>query len=158
MLQAGPLLAAHLRWIRSWLAMMALVLTSLIATSAQGTGITDGNRAKPTPTPAIAPNVKRWFDIDALSLATRYRIIRAANDVVTTNQEQYQVVARARFKFDSHGRYSITGGLFSGNTLTTSWNNTGLGTGKSQSNLYLKQLYFDASPLKSWRYRWADLA
>jgi hypothetical protein len=55
---------------------------------------------------------------------------------------------RAKFKFDRKGRYAVNAGLFSGNVINGGWNNTGLGTGKTQSNLFLKQLYFVAKPVK----------
>jgi len=98
--------------------------------------------------PVASQKVKRWFELDALTLTTRYRLIRTRNDVTTNNQQQYQVNARARFKFDRKSRYVVHAGLFSGNSINGGWNNTGIGTGKGQTNLYLKQLYFSAKPVK----------
>ena len=104
-------------------------------------------QAKPTPPTKIGPEVKRWLDIDALNLGTRYRYIALANGTAA-DQQQWQFVVRGRFKFDRKGRYSVNFGLFTGNAITAGWNNTGLGTGRGQTNLYLKQLYFSAKPIK----------
>jgi hypothetical protein len=98
--------------------------------------------------PTGAEKLKRWVEFDALTLSTRYRFIRSNSGQTLTNQDQYQVVARGRFKFDAKGKYSVYAGLFTGNALTSGWNNTGWGTGRDQTNLYLKQLYFDAKPVK----------
>jgi hypothetical protein len=97
---------------------------------------------------ATSQKIKRWFELDALAVTTRYRLIRTRNDVTTNNQQQYQLNARARFKFDSKGRYAVHAGLFSGSSINSGWNNTGIGTGDGVTNLYLKQLYFSAKPVK----------
>jgi hypothetical protein len=104
--------------------------------------------AKPTPTPPINPKVKRWFDLDAFTVSTRYRFLKANNGSTVGNAQQYQLAVRGRFKFDRKGRYSVVAGLYTGNSINGGWNNTGWGTGDAQSNLYLKQLYFDAKPIK----------
>ena len=92
--------------------------------------------------------IKRWLEVDALTVSTRYRYISSNSQVTLANQEQYQIVARGRFKFDAKGKYSIYAGLFTGNNITSGWNNTGWGTGNLQSRPYLKQLYFNAMPVK----------
>lgn len=107
--------------------------------------------------PTAGQKIKRWFEFDALALTTRYRLIRTRNDVTTNNQQQFQVNARARFKFDSKGRYAVHAGLYSGNSINGGWNNTGIGTGKGQSNLYLKQLYFSAKPVKEFEVQYGGI-
>ena len=97
---------------------------------------------------ATSQKSKRWFELDALTISTRYRFIRTRNGVTSNNQAQYQLNARARFKFDRAGKYAVHAGLFSGNSINGGWNNTGVGTGDGQTNLYLKQLYFSAKPVK----------
>ena len=99
--------------------------------------------------PAPNENIKRWLDIDALSVATRCRFIENRAGITVSNQQQFQVVAKGRFKFDRNGKYSVYAGVFTGNAFTGGWNNTGLGTGDFQSNLFVKQLYFDAKPVKT---------
>lgn len=101
----------------------------------------------PSPTPVVHKAIKRWFDVEAFSVATRYRYIRTASGREASSQ-QYQVVARGRFKFDSKGKYSVVGALATGNTITGGWNFTGLGTGDPQAEFYVKQLYFEARPIK----------
>ena len=103
--------------------------------------------AKADSTPKKSDAVRRWVEIDGLSFSTRYRFIETRSGA-TTNQAQFQVNARARFKFDSKGKYSVYAGLFTGSNLTSGWNNTGWGTGDGQGDLHLKQLYFNAKPTK----------
>lgn len=107
--------------------------------------------------PPTSEKVKRWFDLDALSIAARYRLIRNASDVTTGNALQYQFAGRGHFKFDKDGKYSVYAGLFTGNSITSGWNNTGLGTGSPQTNLYLKQLYFDAKPVKGLEFQFGGI-
>lgn len=106
------------------------------------------NVQKKNESPNTSQKIKRWFELDALTVTTRYRFVRTRNGVTTNNQQQYQLNARARFKFDSKGKYAVHAGLFSGNSINGGWNNTGIGTGDVQTNLYLKQLYFSAKPVK----------
>jgi hypothetical protein len=101
---------------------------------------------KPSPTPTPLREIHRWFDLESLSISTRYRYIDAANGSTVGNQQQWQMVARGRFKFDRKGKYSVLAHIQSGNNFTGGWDNTGVGTGDAQTNLFLKQLYFDAKP------------
>jgi hypothetical protein len=110
--------------------------------------VEDAAPNKSVTVPVPAKSFKRWVDIDGLAVSTRYRYVENAAGVITNNQNQYQVNARARFKFDREGRYSVYAGLFSGNNLTSGWANTGIGTGSPQGDVFLKQLYFDAKPVK----------
>ena len=105
----------------------------------------------PSPSPTVQPNPEahRWIDIDTFSIQTRYRFVKNANGRTGTNQQQWQFMLHGRFKFDRKGRYSVVGSLATGNTLTGGWNNTGWGTGDLQTNLFPKQLYLDAKPVKS---------
>lgn len=121
-----------------------------------------GTSAKPSrtdqrQTPTPTPEISRWIEFDTINFSDRYRTITTANGN-TIHQNQFQVTVRGRFKFDSKGRYSINGGLFSGNNITGGWNNTGWGTGDLQSNLYLKQLYFSAKPVKGLEIQFGGIA
>jgi hypothetical protein len=110
-----------------------------------------GAGARPQPTLSVSTNperIKRWFEVDAFSISSRYRLIRNAAGVTTTNQLQWQLAGRGKFKIDNKGRYSVNFGLFTGNVINGGWNNTGAGTGHPQSNLYLKHLFFAAKPVK----------
>jgi hypothetical protein len=106
--------------------------------------------ASPTPQPTkIGPRFKRWFDLDSTVLQFRYRrIVTNANPAADVSQAQWQVAAKGHFQFDEKAKYRVNWLVQTGNTFTTGWNNTGLGTGAPQTNFYVKQLYFDAKPTK----------
>ena len=110
-------------------------------------GITLAQSPSPSPTPVVHKEVKRWFDIETLTAATRYRYIKThgGDDM---SAQQYQVVARWRFKFDSKGKYSVVGQLATGSNIASGWNNTGWGTGDPQGDFPVKLLYFEAKPIK----------
>lgn len=120
--------------------------------------ISNAQNSTPTPTPGPLPAVHRWFDLEALSVATRYRYVDVATGATASNQQQWQMIARGRFRFDSKGKYSVFAGLQSGPTFTGGWNNTGWGTGGPQTNLFLKQLYFDAKPVKEVEVQFGGIA
>jgi hypothetical protein len=101
----------------------------------------------PSPTPVAHKEIKRWFDLEALTASTRYRYIES-NGGTSVSAQQYQVFARARFKFDPKGKYSVVGVIATGNNIGGGWNNTGWGTGDVQAEFYVKQLYFEAKPIK----------
>jgi hypothetical protein len=112
--------------------------------------------AVPTPIPpgehhpaqTTGHKVKRWFEIDILSISLRHRLIRNASDVTIDNSAQFQLNSHARFKLDEKAKYTVHFGLFTGDSIIGGWNRTGLGTGDAKTNLYLKQLYFAAKPVK----------
>lgn len=108
-------------------------------------------------TSVYAESLKRWLEFDALSVSTRYRFIDN-NANADTNQMQYQINVRARFKLDRKGKYSVYAGLFTGPTITGGWNNTGWGTGDAQTTPYLKLLYFDAKPAKWVEFQFGGIA
>jgi hypothetical protein len=91
--------------------------------------------------------LRRWLDLQAASLGTHYLFAKNGLGITTANQQQYQVAVRGRFKFDAKGRFSINAGLYTGANFIAGFNNTGLGIGKAQSNLYLKHLYLSVRPL-----------
>ncbi len=93
--------------------------------------------------------IRRWFEFEQLSALTRYHFIENDNHSKAANNNQYQFIARFRFKFDPEGKYSVAANLGTGSTITTEWNATGWGTGTFQGNLNLRQLYFDAKPIKA---------
>ena len=99
--------------------------------------------------PSVSPAGKlhRWLDLQAASVATQYVFAKTGRGVTAANQQQYQVAVRGRFKLDAMGRVGINAGLYSGATFIAGFNNTGLGMGEAQSNLYLKHLYLSALPL-----------
>jgi hypothetical protein len=138
-------------------AMLICVLHAVGQTTAPGDSEKKSGTAAPA-TAAAEQKWKRWLEFDQLSIATRYHYIKNANHVTAANNQQYQVQARAHFKFDRKGRYAVHAGLFSGNSFNGGWNNTNLGTGHYQTNLFLKQLYFAAKPVKAVEFQIGGLA
>jgi hypothetical protein len=125
-----------------------LLFTNPLFAQTQPAAAADGAAVRRFAPDERAATIKRWFEFDALALSLRYRYSKSAAGRTTATQAQYQVNAKARFKFDKKGKYAVVAGLYSGNSFLGGWNNTGWGTGQSQTNLYLKQLYFDAKPVK----------
>jgi WD40 repeat protein len=109
-----------------------------------------GSGPTPASQTASAPSGKlsRWLDLQTAILGTRYRFIENSSGVTVTNQLQSFVQFRGRFKFDRQGNYSINAGVFTGNGFVVGFNDTGIGTGTGMANLYLKQLYFAARPIR----------
>lgn len=101
-------------------------------------------------TPSTAPAegaISRWFKLESASISSRYHFLGNLGGPTTANSNQYQVTFTGRFNFDKRGRYNLEGGLFSGNSFTGGWNRSGWGSGRGQSNLFLKQLFFSAKPV-----------
>jgi hypothetical protein len=101
--------------------------------------------------------LRRWFELEAAVLAARYRAIENSAGRLTSNHLQHRQQFRARFKFDPRGRYAVHAGLFTGTSFTSSWNNTGLGTGSPGVNLRLKQLFASASPVSGLQFQVGSL-
>src|SRR5215813_12219250 len=99
--------------------------------------------------PSMSPagSLHRWIDLQAASIGTQYVFAKNGLGATTANQQQYQVALRGRFKLDAKGRFGINAGLYTGPKFIAGFNNTGLGVGEAQSNLYLKHLYLSALPL-----------
>jgi len=113
---------------------------------------------KPAPVKATpSPALERWFDLQTATFATRYRMIETSVGVVSTNQMQGQVALKGRVKFDSRARFTLNAFVGTGNSFTGSWNTTGVGTGELSTNLYLKQIYLAASPVKGFDAEWGGL-
>ncbi len=91
--------------------------------------------------------ISRWFELETASISSRYHFLGNLGGATTANSNQYQVTFKGRVNFDKSGRYNLEAGLFSGNSFTGGWNRSGWGSGKGQSNLFLKQLFFSARPV-----------
>ncbi len=113
--------------------------------------------SKPTPRkPKLEKALAGWKfsrQPSAIAIATW----KTVPGVVTNNQIQHNEGFKGKFKFDKKGNYAINAGLFSGNSLTGSWNNTGSGKDKLFTNLYLKQLYLEAKPFKGIEIQYGSL-
>ncbi len=89
----------------------------------------------------------RWLEIQAASLAARFRYQESSANVVTARQVQYSGQVKARLSLDGGGRLSVTGLLQPGGSFTSSWNTTGIGTGDWVRTWSLKHLYITAAPV-----------
>lgn len=92
------------------------------------------------------PPLRRWLDVQAFSLDTRYRLTADNEDVLATNQLQYKESLRARLNLDAGKRYTVSVGYFTGNSFGSAWDNWGVGnnTAFDRTNNYVKQLYASA--------------
>jgi hypothetical protein len=118
--------------------------TTPLVIARSGSGPTPASQTASGPSGRLS----RWFELETATLGTRYRFIENSSGVTGTNQLQSFVQFRGRFKFDRQGNYSINAGVFTGNGFVVGFNDTGIGTGTGTANLYLKQLYFSARPIR----------
>ncbi|MGI9065944.1 MAG: caspase family protein [Pyrinomonadaceae bacterium] len=114
----------------------------------------DPNTASLATTDATATNrspaekLSRWLDLQTATLGVRYRFLENSQGLTVANQLQHLVQFKGRFKFDQNGNYSVNAGIFTGNNFVAGFNDTGIGTGRGITNLYLKQLYFSSKPVR----------
>ena len=102
--------------------------------------VADAPVASASPVPRNE-RIRRWFEMDTFTISTRYRHMTNNVNLGSSDVLQFQVQARGRFKFDEKGKYSVTAGVYTGNRIDSGWGSTGWGTGRAQTNLYVKQLY-----------------
>jgi hypothetical protein len=81
-----------------------------------------------------------------INLSSRYRFVQSSADEITANQLQFKDAFRARFHIDRDRRFTIDVGAFSGSSFTSSWDATGLGTGRPNGDMFVKQLYASIKP------------
>lgn len=102
--------------------------------------------AKPAASPA--PPIRRWLDVQQVSLASRFRWYENSAGRVTSSSLQWQAQLRGRFLFDKAGRYHVAALASTGATFPSSWNNTGAGLGDFAHSFNVKQLFLSAEPVK----------
>lgn len=104
--------------------------------------------AQPANGAPAAPPIRRWLDVQQLSMGGRFRWYENSRDRLISSSLQWQPQVRARFLFDKGAKYSINGFASSGLTFPSSWNNTGGGLGTFSGAFHVKQLFAQAEPLK----------
>ena len=109
------------------------------------------------PSASTTGKLYRWLDLQTASLGTHYLFAKNGLGITTANQQQYQVAVRGRFKFDAKGHFSVNAGLYTGANFIAGFNNTGLGIGRAQSNLYLKHLYLSVRPVNGVEFQYGGL-
>jgi hypothetical protein len=103
------------------------------------------------PTPAPRPQASashRWYDLQAINLDARYRLIQTSAGVNASNHLQHKQTVKGAFRFDPKGRYTVQGLAGSGTTFTGSWENAGPGTGDADAHFGVRHLYVAAIPVK----------
>jgi hypothetical protein len=98
--------------------------------------------------PSREGRLSRWLDLDLASVGTRFRHVESLMGVTIASNQQHQFAIKGGLRLDSAGRLTVRAGLFSGDTFSGGWNNTGPGTGLAQSRVFLKRLYLDATPIR----------
>lgn len=101
----------------------------------------------PAPPPTAPTGLSRWLDVQAGTIAARYRYIETSTDDVTSSHVQSQVQVRARLKVDPKARLTLNTFIATGNSITGGWNSTGLGTGDTAWDYPVKHLFIAAVPL-----------
>ena len=108
--------------------------------------------APPTSVPPTAPApttaaAAPWFEMQALTVAARYRYIDTSAGVETANHLQHNGQMRFRVKLDPGGHLGVVAGIATGNTFIGGWENLGVGTpGDRLTEYYLKQFYVNLVP------------
>jgi len=97
------------------------------------------------------------IEFQSMTLSTRYRYGDNSKGIVTNNGLQNNFALKIRAKFDAAGKYTLNANAATGNNFTGGWNNAGPGTGKLATNVYLKQLYFEAKPAKGVQFQYGSL-
>jgi hypothetical protein len=100
------------------------------------------------PTPLLS-SFSRWFDMQMGLVRARFKYLETSTGDVTNDQLQHSEQIKGRVKLDGPGTYAVNFALSTGDTFVRSWNNTSIGTPNGYtSNLFLKQLFGSASPVK----------
>ncbi len=106
------------------------------------------NQRPPSPEPdsSTRKKLQRWIDWQVGNVETRYRYVETSAGVTTSNQQQHKETFRVGLTFDPDGRYSLQSGAATGGSITSGWDNLGLGRGDPTWDLSLRQLFLAASP------------
>jgi hypothetical protein len=103
--------------------------------------------AQPSAT-SSSTGLSRWLEVQVGTIAARARYMETSTGAVTARQVQYSGQVKARFRFDTNGRVSLTAMAAPGTTFVASWNATGLGTGDFVGTWSVKHLFATAVPVK----------
>ena len=110
-------------------------------------GLRDDRRGSSTQLRSAGRSVlHRWIDLQAAFVDFRYRYIQTSRDLVTNDQLQHKQGLRIGVKLDPDGRYTVRTFTGTGNAFSSSWDNTGLGTGEANWPIAMRQFYFSAKP------------
>ena len=85
----------------------AVLVTFILAHALCAQAPTQSSQKDSSKSATTKDEISRWFEIEQLSVSSRYHFIENANRVKASNSFQYQFVGKFRFKFDKDGKYSI---------------------------------------------------
>ena len=105
-----------------------------------------------TPFPAL----KRWIDWQAGSVESRYRWFENSAGVEVSDSLQHKQSFKVGVKLDRDGRYSVQALAGTGSSFVSSWDNLGPGIGEPDWTFNLRQLYFQALPMKGLEASWGS--
>ena len=134
---------------RAWYLAASIALASALLTanaSAQDRSPPQAASSGQSQDEPVPHPLERWLDTQAFTVSTRYNYIEDALDRTVQNRLQTQVQIEGAFRFDAAGRYRMHAGLKTGDSFTSGWNPTGIGTGEGTAKIYLKQLFVSAEP------------
>ena len=152
-----PRRSAHATWVAVVAALAATLSIGAGSARAQGPSDADAG-AHEQPAAPPSDGFTRWVDLQTVTALARFRYLETSQHVVTTRQVQDSVGLRARLKVDRRGRFSVTGAAGTGASFTSSWNNTGIGTGDAVHTMALKQLFLSAVPVDGVEVSYGGLA
>jgi hypothetical protein len=132
--------------------MMRITALLVVATVAAGPAFAQDPEPKP-----VTPRLER-LDLQTLTAAVRYRAIENSKGLLTNSQLQDREVIKARVKLDRQGAYAVNVGAATGASITSGWNNTGVGTGDAVLSLHVKQLFLSAAPVNGVELQYGSLA
>jgi hypothetical protein len=98
--------------------------------------------------PTEAPAIRRWVDVQSVHATSRFRWNTNSAGRETASDVQWQSQLRGRFLFDRAGRYHVGTFASTGASFAGSFNNTGIGIGRSARPFALRHLYLSAEPVK----------
>jgi hypothetical protein len=130
----------------------SIVSAPAASASAEGTKPADSQARQPLsdakPATAPASPITRWLELQQAQLSLRFREVKTSAGATNASHVQDLESFKLRFKFDATGQYGLNAGLFSGSNFSGGWNTTGPGTGEATHDFHVKQLFFDAQPVK----------
>jgi hypothetical protein len=92
---------------------------------------------------------KPLFEPLELQAATRYRLLKNSDDVITNNHIQGRFSVAGRFNLVSDGMHSVTFRLTTGNQFDNMWLNTPIGRSASdpQLDIAMRHLFYTIKPV-----------
>jgi hypothetical protein len=155
----GPDVCAPRRLVRIWFQAVLMLFLCSASGAAQTLLYDRGEKpmiADAAPHPQQVPEHEpvapvgswtRWVDVYQAALRTRYRYLETSEGLTLANQLQTAMSLTADVKVDPQGRYRLQTFTSTGDTFTSGWSTTGIGTGDPEFRVFVKRFYFTARPV-----------